>query len=68
MDGRLLAENASITLNDTTINVPPGELEYIRTHGGSAPDAGGTLLLLGSGLAALFAFGRRFSVLPGKHA
>jgi hypothetical protein len=76
VDGRLLAENAAVTLNDTVINVPlpeqtetglqPGELP-----GGldvSVPDNCSTLLLLGSGLAALFAFGRRFSVLPGKPA
>jgi hypothetical protein len=29
----------------------------------SAPDTGSTLLLLGSALVALIAFGRRFSVL-----
>jgi hypothetical protein len=76
VDGRLLAETAAVTLNDTVITVPlpeeqetgllPGELP-----GGlnaSAPDTGSTLLLLGSGLAALFALGRRFSVLPGKFA
>lgn len=57
-DGRLLAETGAVTLDgsdtiteavDKSGGVPPG-----------VPDAGSTLLLLGSGLAALFAFARRF--------
>jgi type VI secretion system secreted protein VgrG len=56
--GRLLALGGAVTLIDTTVNVPQAE-----GSGGAAPDTGSTLLLLGSALAALFAFGRRFSVL-----
>jgi hypothetical protein len=44
--GRLLAENGAVTFNGNTIS--------------AVPDAGGTLLLLSSGVAALFAFRRRF--------
>jgi hypothetical protein len=55
VDGRLLAINGAVNLEGTTDNILPAEQ--------SAPDNGGTLLLLGSGLAALFAFGRRFSSL-----
>jgi hypothetical protein len=71
VDGRLLAETAAVTLNDTTIYTPlpeeeetgllPGELP-----GGlnvNVPDTGSTLLLLGSALAALIVFERRFSAL-----
>ena len=58
LDGRLLARNGAVTLDDNTITAPPAEVTS------SAPDTGSTLLLLGSGLAALFAFGRRFSPLP----
>jgi hypothetical protein len=53
VDGRLLAENGAVTL-DGNVNVP---IEQITS---SVPDTGGTLLLLGFGVAALFAFGRRF--------
>ena len=56
VDGRLLAENGAVSLDDNTINVPETE-----TGTGQVPEAGSTLLLLGSRLAALFAFGRRFS-------
>ena len=77
VDGRLLAESAAVTLNDTTIYTPlPEELENSallaelgELPGGlnvSAPDTGSTLLLLGSALVALIAFERRFSVLFGK--
>ena len=57
LDGRLMAQNGAVTLDDNTITAPPAE-------GGPSPvpDTGGTLLLLGSGLAALFAFQRRFSI------
>jgi hypothetical protein len=62
VDGRLLAETGSVTLNDNLITVPPAEL----AGGGGAPsvkDTGSsTLLLLASTLATLFAYGRRFSV------
>jgi len=74
VDGRLLAETAgAVTLNDTTVNVPLPE--YGAGSGGSGGGSGGggvgdgtvpdtvsTLLLLGSGLTALFAFGRRVSL------
>jgi Ice-binding-like len=57
LDGRLLAQNGAVTLDDNTITAPPAE------EGSSAvSDTGSTLLLLGSGLAVLFAFGRRFPV------
>jgi type VI secretion system secreted protein VgrG len=59
VQGRLLAENAAVTLENTTINVPPAE----TAEEVGAPDTGSTLLLLGAGLSALCAFGRRFSVL-----
>jgi hypothetical protein len=52
VDGRLLARNGEVSLYDNIINVPAAE---------PVPDTGSTLLLLGSGLAALFGFGRRFS-------
>jgi hypothetical protein len=56
VDGRLLAQNALVSLiHDTIItdNCQPGE-----GTGGIVPDTGSTLLLLGSGLATLFAFSR----------
>jgi hypothetical protein len=53
VDGRLLAEGGAVVLDGSdTINVPLAE---------RVPDTGSTLLLLGSGVAALLAFGRRFS-------
>ncbi len=65
VDGRLLAETDAVnldgsdTINESILNVGPG-------NGGNAmPDTGSTFLLLGSGLAALFAFGRRLSPLVG---
>jgi hypothetical protein len=59
VDGRVLAENAAVTLDGSdTIIAPPAEPQVSEV-----PDTGSTLLLLGSGLAALSAFGRRFSVL-----
>jgi hypothetical protein len=63
VDGRLLAEIGSVTLDYTTINILPAEVS-----GGNAPDTGSTLLLLGASSAALFAFGRSFSLLGGKPA
>ena len=63
VDGRLLAENGAVTLAGAdTISMPIAN----AGPGGppsSAPDTGSTLLLLGSALVALIAFGRRFSVL-----
>jgi type VI secretion system secreted protein VgrG len=64
LDGRLLAETGAVTLDDNTITAPPAEVQ--TGGGGTAPDTGSTLLLLGSGLVTLFAFGRRFSVLLDK--
>lgn len=61
LDGRLLALNGAVTLDDNTITAPPAE-----GSSSSVRDTGSTLVLLGAGLAALFAFGRRFSVLFGK--
>lgn len=58
VDGRLLADNGAVTLDGSdTITAPVDNVVN------GTPDAGGTLLLLGSGVAALFVFGRRFSVL-----
>jgi hypothetical protein len=67
VDGRLLAMGGggvggAVTLEDTTINTPPAEVQ-VQGPGGSVPDTGSTLLLLGSALAALIAFERRFSAL-----
>jgi hypothetical protein len=55
LDGRLLAENGSVTLDDNTITAPPAE-----EQGSSVPDGGGTIPLLGSAVAALIAFKSRF--------
>jgi type VI secretion system secreted protein VgrG len=55
LDGRLLAINGAVNLDDNTITAPPAEVV-----GSPVPDPGNTLLLLASGLAALIAFGRRF--------
>ena len=64
LDGRLLAINGAVNLDDNTITAPPAEVV-----GSPVPDTGNTLLLLGSGLAALIAFGRRFpSVVSPKFA
>jgi hypothetical protein len=59
VEGRLLAETAAVTLNDTTITVPPAE-EVGGGGGGNVPDSASTLPLLGFGVATLFAFRRRF--------
>ncbi len=56
LDGRLLARNGAVNLDDNTITAPPAEVVS-----SAAPDTGSTLLLLGSGLATLLAFGRRFN-------
>jgi type VI secretion system secreted protein VgrG len=55
IDGRLLAENGAVTLDDNTITAPPAEI----ISGTSVPDHGSTLLLLGSSCAALCTFRRR---------
>jgi hypothetical protein len=52
LDGRALAENAAVTLDHNTITT--------EACTASVPDTGSTLLLLGSGLAALLALRRRF--------
>ena len=59
VDGRLLAQNGAVTLNTDTIT----KSVCIETVVSGVPDAGSTLLLLGSGLAGLFAFKRRFTCL-----
>jgi hypothetical protein len=65
LDGRLLAQNGAVTLDDNTITAPPAEV--VGGGGGpTAPDTGSTLLLLGFALAALFAFGGQFSLLLNK--
>jgi len=67
LDGRLLAESGAVTLIDNTITAPAAEPQGTGgtggTGGGTVPDNGSTLLLLGSALVALFAFERRFSSL-----
>ena len=55
LDGSALAETAAVTLNDNTITQ-----EDCSANGGRVPDTGSTLLLLGSGQAALLAFRQRF--------
>jgi hypothetical protein len=60
LDGRLLARNGAVTLNDNTITAPPAEVAGGGSPG-SAPDTGSTLLLLGSAMACLFVGGRRFA-------
>jgi type VI secretion system secreted protein VgrG len=60
LDGRLLALNGAVTLDHNTITAPPAERQ-----GTPVPDAGGTLPLLGSGLAALVVLGRRSARPPG---
>jgi len=63
LDGRLLARNGAVTLDGNNIMAPPAEVIGGGGNGGGGekvPDTGSTLLLLGSGLAALLGFGRRF--------
>jgi hypothetical protein len=55
LDGRLLAENGTVTLDANTITVPSAGVTV------GVSDTVSTFLLFGTGLAALFAFGRRFS-------
>ena len=55
VDGRVLARNGAVTLDSDTIT--KGDC---GTGGTPVPDTGGTLLLLGSGFATLFALGRWF--------
>jgi|SRR5580658_10470347 hypothetical protein len=69
VDGRLLARSGMVTLDDTTITVPPAEVVGGGGGGGGVPDTGSTLLLLGSALAALLACGRsRSCALPSQNA
>lgn len=56
VDGRLLAENGAVTLDDNTNSVPLGSPV-------GTPDTGSSLLLLGGGMAVLLGFGCRFSSL-----
>jgi type VI secretion system secreted protein VgrG len=59
LDGRVLAMNGAVTLDNNDITAPPAETIVV---GGSVPDTGSTLLMLGS-ISVLFLFGRRFSPL-----
>jgi hypothetical protein len=62
LDGRLLALNGAITLDDNIVSAPPAEVGGATGSGGtSVPDASSTLLLLGSGLILLAAFKYRIS-------
>jgi type VI secretion system secreted protein VgrG len=64
LDGRVMAMDGAVTLDINSITAPPAEvIGGSGSGGGSAPDTESTLLLLGSGLTALFAIGRRVSVL-----
>ena len=63
LDGRLLALNAAVTLDDNTITAPPAEVIGAGGGGGggggggtSVPDTGSTLLLLGFGVLSLLSF------------
>jgi hypothetical protein len=56
VDGGLLAQNGAVTLDSNVITTA----DCGTTNStGSVPDTGGTLLLLGIGLASLFTFRRR---------
>jgi hypothetical protein len=59
LDGRLLARNGAVTLDGNSIMAPPAEVIGGGGGGENVPDTGSTLLLLGSGLAALLGFRRR---------
>lgn len=58
LDGSALAQVAAVTLDHNTITLADCTAS---AAGGGVPDTGSTLLLLGSGLAALLVFRRRFS-------
>lgn len=67
LDGRLLAINGAVTLDDNDITAPPAEV-IGAGGGGNVPDTGHTIVLLTSALAALFAFSACFKAsLRGKH-
>jgi hypothetical protein len=59
MGGRLLAETGAVTLDDDTISVPQQENTGNGGGGSAVPETGSTLMMLGAGLAALFALNRR---------
>jgi type VI secretion system secreted protein VgrG len=59
VSGRLLSETGAVTLETDTITAPPAEVPGNGGSGPAVPDAGSTLLMLGAGLAALFALYRR---------
>jgi hypothetical protein len=52
IDGRLLAENGAVTLNDNLVTAPPAE---VIAGEATVRDGGNALLLLGFGLWTLFA-------------
>jgi type VI secretion system secreted protein VgrG len=57
LDGRLLARKGAVTLDGNNIMAPPAEvIGGGGGGGGNVPDTGSTLLLLGFGVATLFAF------------
>jgi Ice-binding-like/VPDSG-CTERM motif len=58
LDGRALAENAAVTLDDNTIT------EAICSATSSVPDGGSTLLLLGFGVVSMLGLRRQFSFPP----
>jgi hypothetical protein len=55
LDGRALAENGAVTLDNNNITMPV-------CLSAAVPDHGSTLLMLGCGCAGLLGFGRRFAV------
>jgi hypothetical protein len=57
--GRAWADAQVTLLDDTITGLPCTSLGGGEGGGTSVPDSGTTLLLLGSGLAALLGFGRR---------
>jgi hypothetical protein len=61
VDGRLLAMNGAVSLDDTTVNILPAELAS-----SGVPDTGGTFSLLGSVLAFLLVFRGQLSLPPAR--
>jgi hypothetical protein len=59
LDGSAMARIAAVTLDHNTITLEDCTADSSGGGGSAVPDAGGTLLLLGSGLAALLVFNRQ---------